>query len=82
MDKLSATRSVLAQAFIAPGSDPDEGYWYEGASAEIEIERTDEDEIRVGTHVGGQLHESAGIYLKRSEAIRLMLALAGAIGDR
>jgi hypothetical protein len=81
MDKLIATRSVLAEAFISESAEADD-YWYEGQSAEIQIERTDDNEVRIGTHVMGQLHESAGIYLKRDEAIRVLLALAQAIGDR
>ena len=81
MEQLSAVRSVLAKAWIAESTESDD-YWYEGETAEIQVERTDDNEVRIGTHVGGQLHESASVYLGRSEAIRLMLALAAAIGDR
>jgi hypothetical protein len=81
METNSATRSVLANAWISSSVEPGD-YWYEGITAEIEIERTDDDEIRVGTHVGGELHESASFYLTRSEAIRFVLAVAQAIGDR
>ena len=79
MNQLSAVRSVLAKAYVSDGG---EDYWLNGEPAEIQIERTDNDEIRVGTHIHNETYEAAGIYLKRSEAIRMILALAHAVGDR
>lgn len=81
MDQLSATRTVLGKVWIAE-SDEADAYWLEGEPAEIQVERTDEDEIRIGSMLSGQTHESASIYLSRSEAIRLVLAVAAAVGDR
>lgn len=80
MDQLSATRTVLGKAWIA-GSGSDDDYWLEGEAAEIQIQRTDDDEIRIGTHLHDD-QEAASLYLSRSEAIRLVLAVAAAIGDR
>ena len=81
MDILSATRTVLAKAYITDGVEA-EDYWYEGDPVEVQIERTDNDEIRVGIHISGSQTEAAGIYLSRSEAIRLILAVAASCGDR
>lgn len=81
MAQLSAVREVNAKLWLAE-SDGADDYWVEGELGRVQAERTDNDEIRVGLHLGTQTHESAGAYLNRSEAIRLMLALASAIGDR
>jgi hypothetical protein len=63
----------------APDDDP---YWCEGEPARFEIERTDDDEIRIGVQIRGDSSDSATLYVERSEAIRLVLAIAQAIGDR
>jgi len=81
MDKLSAVRSIVANVWIGDGVDAD-SYWVEGEPVEVQVERTDTDEIRVGVHLNGQTQEAVGLYVKRSEAIRLMLAIAQAVGDR
>lgn len=80
MEQLSAVRTVLAKAWL--GSGESDTYWYEGDPAQVEVERTDENEIRVGivTSVGSS--DDATIYFERSEAIRFMLAVAQAVGDR
>lgn len=81
MEQLSAVRSVLGDIWVAASNDADD-YWSEGVPGEVQIERTDNDEVRIGFHLGGETHESAGVYLSRSEAIRLMLGVAQAVGDR
>lgn len=81
MDVLSATRTLSASAYIANSEAPDD-YWLEGEKVRVEIERTDNDEVRIGVHIAPHQVEAAGIYLSRAEAIRLVLAVAAAVGDR
>lgn len=84
MEQLSAVRSVLGTAYI--GAEPEDGkeleYWIEGEPSRIEIERTDDNEIRIGVQTGGDSCDTATIYFERSEAIRFVLAVAQAVGDR
>ena len=81
MEQLSAVRAVLGTAYI--GNDGEEGdFWCEGEPARFEIERTDDNEIRVGVQIRGDHLDSATLYLERSEAIRFVLAVAQAVGDR
>lgn len=81
MDQLSAVRTVLAKAWLMDENRTD--YWVEGEPSELEVERTDDDEIRLGIRLRGAVETDDGtLYLSRSEAIRLVLALAAAVGDR
>ena len=82
MDQLSATRTVMGSAYIAAENDPDGGYWCEGEPSRIEIERTDDNEVRIGIQIRGDHHDATTIYLERSEAIRMVLAIAQSAGDR
>jgi len=84
MDQLSAVRSVMGTTFISDGADSEDPFWCEGEPARFEIERTDDNEIRIGVQIRGDHQDSATLYLERSEAIRLVLvlALAQSIGDR
>ena len=82
MEQLSAVRSVLGKTYIHDGSDNPDSFWCEGESAVFEIERTDDDEVRVGVIVRGDHDDSVTLYLERSEAVRFMLAIAQAVGDR
>lgn len=80
MEQLSAVRIVLAKAWIGDGES--DSYWVEGEPSSIEVERTDTDEIRVGVQLRNHDTDDATIYFERSEAIRFLLALAQAVGDR
>ena len=81
MEQLSAVRTVAGKAWLT--DETQENYWAEGYPAEIEVERTEDDEIRVGVRLGNAISsDDATIYLSRSEAIRFVLAVAQAVGDR
>lgn len=80
MEQLSAVRTVLGKVRMTDESRTD--YWVEGEPSEIEIGRTDDNEIRVGIRLRGAVDtDDATIYFERSEAIRFLLALAQAVGD-
>lgn len=83
METLSAIRSVTASSvYISDDSENVDGYWCEGEPANVQVERTDTDEIRLGVQIRGNSSDDVTVFLGRSEAIRLVLALAGAVGDR
>lgn len=83
MDKLSATRTITAASvFISGDGEAADEYWCEGEPARVEVERTDENEIRLGVAIRGNSSDDVTVFVERSEAIRLVLAIAAAVGDR
>lgn len=82
MEQLSAVRSVMGTTFIGTENTPeDDPFWCEGEPARFEVERTGDDEIRIGVQIRGDHYDSATLYVQRSEAIRLVLAIAQSLGD-
>lgn len=81
MTEISAVRSVTGNAYIYDATT-DADPWCDGGTVRVEVERSDEDEIRLGAVLRGDDSDSATIFLQRSEALRLVIALAQAIGDR
>ena len=83
MEQLSAVRAVMGTTYIGNENVPDDDpFWVEGEPARFEIERTDDNEIRIGVQIRGDHTDAATLYLERSEAIRFVLAVAQAVGDR
>lgn len=74
-------REVNGKAYISEADNDGDGYWAEDVSCRVQFERTDGDEIRIGVMLPGEDQEAAGVYLRRSEAIRALLALAQSIGE-
>lgn len=80
MEQLSAVRGVTGTTYIGDGTADE--YWCAGEPAKFEVERTDDNEIRIGVQIRDSSSDDATLYLSRSEAIRLLLAVAQAVGDR
>jgi len=72
-------RKILASALISEGTTDPDDYWVEGEPCRIEVETTDEDEIRVGVMMRTETTESVGLYLSRSEAAKLATFLSAAV---
>jgi hypothetical protein len=76
------TRAAQGTAYIA--FDPEHAtdnssYWAEGDAARLEVERSDENEIRLGTMLRDSDTDDATFYMTEGEAIRLMLALGAVL---
>jgi len=76
------TRTLFVRGTAWIGSNNEDDYWAEGEACSLEVQRTDENEIRIGV----QLHESdsddATVYLTDGEAARLAHMLGAVILDR
>lgn len=60
-------------------SDTDyENYWCEGAFCKVEIERTDQDKIRIGIRLSPDGSDDVTLSLSVSEAQRMMTFLGAA----
>lgn len=74
---MSALLYVQAVAYIASGTGSAD-YWAEGEAARAEVQRTDENEVRIGLLLRDSESDDATIYLTVAEASRLahMLGIA------
>lgn len=62
-------KTVLHSHSIWLGLEPGEGeYWAEGEPGKLEIERTDNDEVRLGVMLRASDQEASGVYLDRRTA--------------
>ena len=80
MEQLSAVRTLYGKTYIGDGET--DSYWCEGEPCNVEVERTDDDEVRIGLTIRDSSSDDATLYMTRSEAVRLVLAIAQAVGDR
>lgn len=60
-----------AQALAYIGTRDGGEYWAEGEACRVEVQRTDENEIRVGVQLRESETDDATLYLTVSEASRL-----------
>jgi hypothetical protein len=67
--------SVTGKTYI---SDNEDGYWAESEACNVEVQRTDENEVRLGVLLTGSETDDVSIYLTVAEASRLahMLGIA------
>jgi hypothetical protein len=77
MQQLERQVATKGKAWI--GSPESDEYWCEGEDCEVEVERTDQDEIRVGIHLDPGGSEDAGFYVSNRQALSLLTALAKAL---
>lgn len=59
---------VKGTAWVA---DEGDSYWAEGEACDLEVQRTDDNEIRLGIRLGDSESDDATVYLTVAEASRL-----------
>lgn len=73
------TMSVVGTAFVLDDHEEEQNWWAEGESARMEVQRTDDNEIRLGVMLRSDDFDAATFYCTPAEAARLAFMLGKAV---